>query len=262
MSIEMEARAGLGMANKPAERKPMEKFGVDGADRERVIREFAPIIKTMAHRLAFRLPAHMDAEDLVSAGIIGLMDAMTKYDPTKEAQFKTYAEFRIRGAMLDEIRSADWIPRSVHERINLLQKTTSELTNRLGRTPSDEELAQALGLSVGELDEFMSRAQAAVLISLDDLGVQEADGHQILKVLIDTRHPDPLSAVVSDRERQRLADAVRALPEREQLVLTLYYYEELTMKEIGSLLHVTESRVCQIHAKAILRLKAKLRAAD
>lgn len=254
--------AGLGMANKPARQKTLERIGVDGADRERVIREFAPMIKTMAHRLAFRLPAHMDAEDLVSAGIIGLMDAMAKYDPMKEAQFKTYAEFRIRGAMLDEIRSGDWIPRSVHERINLLQKTTSELTSRLGRTPSDEELAEALGLSVCELDEFVSRAQGAVLISLDDLGVQEPDGQKILQVLIDTRHPDPLSAVVSDRERQRLVDAIHALPERERLVLTLYYYEELTMKEIGSILRVTESRVCQIHAKAILRLKAKLRPAE
>jgi RNA polymerase sigma factor for flagellar operon FliA len=253
---------GLGMANKPARQKTMEQINADGADRERLIREFAPMIKTMAHRLAFRLPAHMDADDLVSAGIIGLMDAMTKYDPMKEAQFKTYAEFRIRGAMLDEIRSADWIPRSVHERINLLQKTTSELMNHLGRTPSDEELAEALGLSVSELDDFLSRAQGAVLISLDDLGVQEPDGHKILKVLIDTRHPDPLSAVVSDRERQRLVDAIHALPEREQLVLTLYYYEELTMKEIGSILRVTESRVCQIHAKAILRLKTKLRAAE
>ncbi len=194
--------------------------------------------------------------------MIGLMDAMTKYDPTKEARFKTYAEFRIRGAMLDEIRSADWIPRSVHERITLLQKTMSELMSRLGRTPSDEELAEALGLSVSELDEFVSRAQGAVLISLDDLGVREPDGQKILKVLIDTQHPDPLSAVVGERERQRLADAIHALPERERLVVTLYYYEELTMKEIGSLLRVTESRVCQIHAKAMLRLKAKLRAAD
>ncbi len=253
---------GVDMASNPAMQKTLDKIGVDQKDRERIIREFAPMIKTMAHRLAFRLPAHMDAEDLVSAGIIGLMDAMTKYDPTKEAQFKTYAEFRIRGAMLDEIRSADWIPRSVHERINVLQKTISELTKRLGRAPSDEEVATALGVSVAEFDELLVQAQGAVLISLDDLGIQEPDGPKILKVLADTQHPDPLSTVVNERERQRLVDAIRALPHREQLVLTLYYYEELTMKEIGSLLHVTESRVCQIHAKAILHLKAKLLAAE
>lgn len=254
--------AGVGMASNSARQNTLDKIGRDEKERERIIREFAPMIKVMAHRLAYRLPAHMDAEDLVSAGIIGLMDAMTKYDPTKEAQFKTYAEFRIRGAMLDEIRSSDWIPRSVHERINVLQKTMSELTKRLGRAPSDEEVASALGVSVEEFDELLVHAQGAVLISLDDLGVQEPDGSKILKVLADTRHPDPLSTVVNERERQRLADAIHALPHRERLVLTLYYYEELTLKEIGSLLHVTESRVCQIHAKAILHLKAKLLAAE
>jgi RNA polymerase sigma factor for flagellar operon FliA len=150
----------------------------------------------------------------------------------------------------------------VHERINVLQKTISELTKRLGRAPSDEEVATALGVPVAEFDELLVQAQGAVLISLDDLGIQEPDGPKILKVLADTQHPDPLSTVVNERERQRLVDAIRALPHREQLVLTLYYYEELTMKEIGSLLHVTESRVCQIHAKAILHLKAKLLAAE
>ncbi|WP_447972089.1 sigma-70 family RNA polymerase sigma factor [Nitrospira sp. Kam-Ns4a] len=226
------------------------------ADRERIIREFTPVIKAMAHRLAFRLPAHLDAQDLVSAGIIGLMDAMTKYDPTREAKFKTYAEFRIRGAMLDEIRAMDWVPRSVHERIATLQKCQHELLKRLGRPPTDEELAQELNLSMEELDSFLSRAQGVVLLSVEDLGVQEAEGHAMLRSLVDTQHPDPLSLVVSEDIRQGLARAIESLPEKERLVLTLYYYEELTMKEIGRVLKVTESRVCQIHAKAILKLKA------
>jgi RNA polymerase sigma factor for flagellar operon FliA len=186
------------------------------------------------------------------------MDAMTKYDPTREAKFKTYAEFRIRGAMLDEIRSMDWIPRSVHERVALLQKTNMDLLNRYGRPPTDAEVAAELNMSVDALDEFLCRARGAVLISLDDLGLQEPDGHKILKVLADTQHPDPLASVINDRQRELLARAINELPDKERMVLTLYYFEELTMKEIGQILRVTESRVCQIHTKAVLHLKTKL----
>lgn len=232
------------------------------AHREQIIKEFAHVIKAMAHRLAFRLPAYLDAEDLVSVGIIGLMDAMDKYDPTREAKFKTYAEFRIRGAMLDEIRSMDWVPRSVHERIALLQRTHTELLNRHGRPPTDEEVAAELKMSLAELDDFLSRARGAVLISLDDLGLQEPDGHKILKMLTDQHHPDPLATVLNEQERESVAQAIQQLPEKERLVLTLYYYEELTMKEIGQVLKVTESRVCQIHTKAILHLKSMLQAVE
>lgn len=227
--------------------------------REQLIREFTHVIRAMAHRVAFRLPAYLDAEDLISVGMIGLMDAMDKYDSSREAKFKTYAEFRIRGAMLDEIRSMDWVPRSVHERIGTLQKTHTTLLNRLGRPPSDEEVASELNMPMEELDDFLSRARGAVMISIDDLGLQEPDGHKVVKMLADTHHPDPLSCLVNEREREAVAEAIRDLPEKERLVLTLYYYEELTMKEIGELLKVTESRVCQIHTKAIVRLKAHLR---
>ncbi|MBI3808057.1 MAG: FliA/WhiG family RNA polymerase sigma factor [Nitrospirae bacterium] len=228
--------------------------------RELIIKEFAHIVKAMAHRLAYRLPAYMDAEDLVSVGIIGLMDAMDKYDPGREAKFKTYAEFRIRGAMLDEIRSMDWIPRSVHERVSLLQRTHAKLLNRLGRPPSDEEVAAEMKLSLEELDDFLVRSRGAVLVSLDDINLHEPDGPKILDMLADRQHPDPLAIILNDRERERVADAIQQLPEKERLVLTLYYYEELTMKEIGRILKVTESRVCQIHTKAVLCLKGKLEA--
>ena len=229
------------------------------AHRELIIKEFAHIVKAMAHRLAYRLPAYMDAEDLVSVGIMGLMDAMDKYDPGREAKFKTYAEFRIRGAMLDEIRSMDWIPRSVHERVSLLQRAHTQLLNRLGRPPSDEEVAAEMKLSPAELDDFLVRSRGAVLVSLDDISLHEPDGPKILDMLADTQHPDPLSIIINDRDRERVTDAIQQLPEKERLVLTLYYYEELTMKEIGRLLKVTESRVCQIHTKAVLHLKGKLK---
>ena len=142
---------------------------VSDSHREQMIKEFAHVVKAMAYRLAYRLPAYMDADDLVSVGIIGLMDAMDKYDPSREAKFKTYAEFRIRGAMLDEIRTMDWIPRSVHERVSLLQRTHAKLLNRLGRPPTDEEVAAEMKLSPAELEEFLVRSQGAVLVSLDDL---------------------------------------------------------------------------------------------
>ena len=227
-------------------------------ERERVIREFAPVIRAMAQRLAFRLPAHLDSEDLVSAGVIGLMDAMTKFDPSREAKFKTYAEFRIRGAMLDEIRSMDWIPRSVHQRISLLQKTHATLLRRLGRPPTEDETASALNMTVAELDDFLTRSQGAILISIEDLGIQDGDGSKIIRALVDTESPDPLSMVVSEDIRKVLVKAIQQLPEKERMVLTLYYYEELTMKEIGQVLKVTESRVCQIHSKAVLTLKSRL----
>jgi RNA polymerase sigma factor for flagellar operon FliA len=228
------------------------------AARERVIEEFTPVIKMMAHRLAFRLPAHLDAEDLMSAGVIGLMDAMAKYDPLREAKFKTYAGFRIRGAMLDEIRSMNWIPRSVQERIRLLQKTHADLLARLGRPPTDREVAAALNMSVSELDEFVLRSRGAVMLSLHDLENQDTEGRGYLRMVADTQYPDPLSTVVTSNVREMIGHAIEQLPEKERLVLTLYYIDELTMKEIGQVLHVTESRVCQIHTKAITRVKAKL----
>ncbi len=226
--------------------------------REQIIKEFAHIVKAMAYRLAYRVPAYMDAEDLMSVGIIGLMDAMDKYDPDREAKFKTYAEFRIRGAMLDEIRSMDWIPRSVHERVLLLQRTHTQLLSRLGRPPTDEEVATEMNLSPAELDDFLVRSWGAVVVSLDATNLHEPDGPKILDMLADTHHPDPLAIILNDRERERVANAIQQLPEKERLVLTMYYCEELTMKEIGRIFKVTESRVCQIHTKAVIHLKGKL----
>jgi RNA polymerase sigma factor for flagellar operon FliA len=228
------------------------------AEREWLIREFAPVIRAIAHRLAYRLPPHLDVDDLISVGVMGLMDAMGRYDPTREAKFKTYAEFRIRGAMLDEIRSMDWVPRSVRERINAVQKTQADLVKRYGRPPTEEEMAAALNLSVEELSELLSLAQGAVMVNIDELGLQEADRRSILRMLVETQHPDPLASVITEDVRATLRKAIEELPEKERLVVALYYVEELTMKEIGRVLNVTESRVCQIHTKAMLYLKAKL----
>jgi RNA polymerase sigma factor for flagellar operon FliA len=227
-------------------------------NREWLVQEFAPVVRAIAHRLAYRLPPHLDVDDLISVGVMGLMDAMGRYDPTREAKFKTYAEFRIRGAMLDEIRSMDWVPRSVRDRVNAVQKAQADLAKRYGRTPTEEEMATALNLSVEELSEMFSLSQAAVMVNLDELGFQEADRPSALRTLMDMQHPDPLANVIVEDVRATLRKAIEELPEKERLVVALYYVEELTMKEIGRVLNVTESRICQIHTKAMLYLKAKL----
>jgi RNA polymerase sigma factor FliA len=232
--------------------------GIRGEEREVLIKEFVPVIKYMALRLAMRVPAGLNVEDLMSAGTVGLLDALSKFDSSREVKFRTYAEFRIRGAMLDEMRSMDWVPRSVRERIGRIQHAANEFTKRKGRTPSEQELAAELGVDAKEVDETLLQAKGTVVLSLDDLGTSDDDAHSILDVLADTDQPNPLESLLSEDTRKVLAEAIDRLPERQRLVLTLYYFEELTMKEIGTLLSVTESRICQLHAQAMVRLKAQL----
>ncbi len=232
---------------------------VDLAQRDKLVEEYAPVVRYLAQRLAFRLPPSLDIDDLIHAGVIGLMDAIGKYDPAKETKFKTYAEFRIRGAMLDELRSLDWIPRSVREKIGLLQRTFGELEKKMGRPPTEGEAASALEMSPEQFDHFMFQAKASTLLSLEDFGLKEGEERNIFESLADARAEDPLISLLSQDVRERLIRAIKQLPKKEQLVISLYYDEELTMKEIGKTLNITESRVCQLHSQAILRLKGKLK---
>ena len=232
------------------------------ARREALIKEFAPTIKYLASRLATRLPSHLDVQDLISVGLIGLLGAFERYDPTREAKFKTYAEYRIRGAMLDEIRSMDWIPRSVRDRITVLQRACDQLQKKMGRAPTEEEISASLGLSTDEYNEFLVRSQGAIVLSLDDLGSRDMEPRSLMRCLADPGAVDPLAALVSEGRRRLLGAGIETLPEKERLVVTLYYYEELTMKEIGKVLSVTESRVSQLHSQALLRLKAALAGTD
>ncbi|MBI1824170.1 MAG: FliA/WhiG family RNA polymerase sigma factor [Nitrospirae bacterium] len=225
---------------------------------EKLLAEFAPLIRYMAYRYSFRLPPSMDTDDLIHAGILGLMDALDKYDSAKEARFKTYAEFRIRGAMLDEIRSQNWIPRSIQEKISLLNRTTEELSKRLGREPEPEELGAELNMEKKELDLFLYQARASSLLSLDDLGLENSDEKSFYEALANDGTEDPLFSLLSQESNQKLVKAIALLPEKEKWVISLYYREELNMKDIGKILKVTESRVCQLHAQAIIRLKTEL----
>lgn len=232
---------------------------LDPEIRDRLIQEYGSKIKYMAYRLSHRLQPDIDIDDLISAGIIGLMDAMDKYDPSKETLFKTYAEFRVRGAMLDEIRAMDWIPRSVKEKASLLYKAVIRLEKKLGRPPAEEEIAGDLKMSLAEYQGFLSQAHASAMISIEDLGANTEHERDVLECIGEPEKRDPLTLLLSKDTRNILVTAIENLPEKERKVVSLYYYNELTMKEIGKILDVTESRVSQLHTQAMFRLQGKLR---
>ncbi len=223
-----------------------------------LVREYAPMIRMIAQRLVFRLPSSLDIDDLIHSGVIGLMKALERYDPTINARFKTYAEFRIRGAMLDEIRTLDWVPRSVHDKTKRLKQACDELIKLKGRPPSEEELIEVLEMDQESFDEFLFKARGATLLSLDDMGVKDGAEWRFIEAMADPDSEDPLLSLLSQDDRDRLIQAIEQLNKKEQMVISLYYDEELTMKEIGLVLKVSESRVCQLHSRAILKLKGLL----
>ncbi len=225
-----------------------------GSSPEQLIDRYAPLVKRIAHHLQARLPASVQIDDLIQAGLIGLLEASRNYDASKGASFETYAGIRIRGAMIDEVRRGDWAPRSVHRNSRRIQEAMTRLQKRLGRDASDQELAAELGVSTDELREMTQDSLSTRLFSYDDLGGEDErpDEH------IPSDSPSPAQGVQADAMRRQLAQAIATLPERERLVLALYYDEELNLKEIGLVLGVSESRVSQIHSQAALRLRAKM----
>lgn len=227
-------------------------------DREKLIEEFVPLIRFIAFRFSFRLPPSMDMDDLVSAGIMGLMDAAGKYDSTKNVQFKTYAEFRIRGAMLDEIRKQNWVPRSVYDKMSTLQKAQTDLTRSLGRPPSAEELAGELKMTLEEMEKFMVDTRSLTMISLEDLGLNKYREDLSIGKILEGDSCNPLLGLLNQERKEKLIQAVHTLTEKEQQVISFYYVEELTMKQIGQILEISESRICQLHTQAILKLKTAL----
>jgi RNA polymerase sigma factor for flagellar operon FliA len=231
--------------------------------RDRLVLTYAPLVKYVAGRLGSGLPAHVDEGDLVSYGLLGLMGAIERYDPERDVKFETYAIARIKGQIIDELRAMDWVPRSVRSRARDIERAIVELEARLGRAPTDEEIAGKLGISEDELGESLSEIARSSIAALDELWtVSGSGGDQValIDTIEDESAPDPQGSLTQTEMREAIADAIARLPEREKLVVTLYYYEELTLREIGEVLGVTESRVSQLHTKAILRLKAHLSA--
>ncbi|MBC85713.1 MAG: FliA/WhiG family RNA polymerase sigma factor [Bdellovibrionaceae bacterium] len=229
--------------------------------KDRLIMEYAPLIKFIAQKIAIRLPSNIELDDLISSGVIGLMDAIEKYDPSRDNKFKTYAEFRIRGSILDELRAQDWVPRSVRDKAKLLDRTTVKLESELGRTPTDEEIASKLKVSMEEFHDLVNQVRPVSILSIDDSTTySNMDKKSIMNLLEGTKLNNPLIQLNIKSVKGIVASSIEELPERQRLVLSLYYYEDLNLKEIGKILRVTESRVSQLHAQAITRLRAKLNA--
>ena len=226
-------------------------------DEERVLLEHLPIVRFLARRIHERLPQHVDIDDLFSAGVVGLMDAFAKFDPAKKVQFRSYAQFRIRGAILDSLRTLDWSPRELRRKGRAVEEAIRALTSRLGRAPNEGEVAAELGSTLDAYQQLLGDLKGLEIGTLH-LERNEDSGEEELAYIAGRPEDDPLFRCLRGEMEERLTGAIQDLPERERLVMTLYYYEEMTMREIGMALGVVESRVSQIHASAVLHLRSAL----
>jgi RNA polymerase sigma factor for flagellar operon FliA len=235
-----------------------EAFKRDGneAAREGLILHYAPLVKFVAGRVGAGLPKNVDQSDLVSFGTFGLIDAVDKFEPERGFKFETYAVNRIKGAILDELRALDWVPRSVRSRAREIQRTLAELEHRLQRSPTEEEVAEAMDVPLDTLRDHLGEIANLGFVALDELlNPAERESGSMSEMIADPKALDPSGSYEKEETRYLLADSINRLPDRERLVLTLYYYEGLTLAEIGGVLNVTESRVCQIHTKAVMSLR-------
>jgi len=233
----------------------------DSALRERLILHYSPLVKYVAGRVGVGLPPNIEQADLVSYGIFGLIDAIEKFDLERAIKFETYAINRIRGAIIDELRSIDWIPRSVRFKAREVEKAYQALEAKLQRTPTEAEVAHEMGVKLEELHAIFSQVSFVNVVALDELlhaGGERGDKMTLGDTLEDPKAPDPINLFEGEETKYILAKAINTLPEREKIVVTLYYYEGLTLAEIGQVLGVTESRICQMHTKAVLQLRGKL----
>lgn len=230
----------------------------DEPERYALIAKYAPLVRFLANRIAMRLPPNVSIDDLISAGSLGLLDAIEKYDPHRDAQLKTYAEFRIKGAILDELRSMDWLPRSIRKRIREMEKVTTEVEQRLSRPAEDSEIAGQMGIDLETYYDMLDKAQQVEFLSLDEY----VDGHtgepprRPYESLI-RGDDNPIDHMMARELKEIIADGIKALSEKEQMIISLYYYDGLTLKEIGEIMGLTESRVSQIHSKTIMRLRTR-----
>ena len=228
---------------------PEEKQAAD-----QLLEKYTPLVKKIAWHLSSRLPADIHIDDIIQSGLIGLLDASKHYDPSQGAQFETYASIRIRGAILDEVRRSDWVPKSVHKKARDLTAAIAEIERRTGRDARDIEVAQELGVSMDEYYNILQDSSSCRMLSFDDL---EADDTQSLGMFED-RHSNVVSEVMDEEFKQRLSHAIASLPERERMVMSLYYDTEMNLKEVGALIGISESRVSQLLSQAQLRLVARM----
>ncbi|MHB1023751.1 MAG: sigma-70 family RNA polymerase sigma factor [Acidobacteriaceae bacterium] len=258
----VDAPSEIEMVARESRTYPLERPEQDAAEqipqeRQQLLLEHLPTVRYIARRIHERLPQHVEMDDLISAGVLGLLDACSKFDLKKNVQFKSYAQFRIRGAILDSLRTLDWSPRELRRKGRAVEEAMRALTVRLSRSPSEPEIAAEMGLDLNRYQQLLGELKGLEIGSLH-LERTEDSGDEELAYIPNSPEEDPLFRCLQGEMKQRLADAIEELPERERLVLTLYYYEELTMKEIGLAMGVVESRISQIHSSAVLRLRVAL----
>jgi RNA polymerase sigma factor FliA len=229
-------------------------------NRDELIVSHLPMVKYLVGKIASQLPPHLDREDLLSAAIVGLITAAERFDPTRGVQFKTFVEQRIRGTIMDELRSQDWLTRSVREKFKRLEREFASLEQKLGRNPTSEEVAGAMQMEMEDYFKLLEEVHFLSVVSLDDSWEDEDGGSfGLLDVLEDKRSENPQDQMMAREMVDVMAEAIDALPEKERIVITLYYYEEMNLKEIGAVLSLTESRICQLHSQAVLRLRSKMK---
>ena len=226
-------------------------------DRDYYLRQYAPLVKRIAHHMMAKLPASVEIDDVIQTGMMGLLDAVSRYEESLGAQFETYAAQRIRGAILDGLRQADWLPRSFRRDLRRIEGAIAKLEQRLGRAPSEQEVALELGTPLGEYQKMLQDARGYQLISFEDFN--RGDGGDFLERNCEDSGANPLDALLERKLRERLVKGISGLPEREKVVMGLYYEQELNFREIGETLGVSESRICQLHSQAIARLRSQIR---
>jgi RNA polymerase sigma factor for flagellar operon FliA len=227
------------------------------ADQSKLVQQMAPLVKRIAYHFMARLPASVHVDDLIQAGLMGLLDAAKNFDDTQGAQFETYAIQRIRGSILDELRQADWLPRNVRKNLRRIESTINMLEQRLGRAPKEQELAAELGVGLDEYQHMLLESRGYQLLHYEDF--QESEDSDFFDVFVAQNQVGPLDVLEDQRFRRALVQAIGVLPEREKIVMGLYYEQEMNLKEIGEVLGVSESRVCQLHSQAVARLRSRLR---
>ena len=223
-----------------------------------MLRQYSPLVRRLAHQMMAKLPANVEVDDLIQVGMIGLADALSRFDPAQGVQIETFATQRIRGAMLDELRGADWLSRGTRKQQRDIERAVHSLEQKLGRAPQESEIAKEMGMALTDYQEMLGKVRGTQLIYLEDMSGDEGDQDFLDRHVAD-RGSDPQHLLQDDRMRHALVEAIKKLPEREQLVMSLYYEEDMNLKEIAAVLGVTESRVCQLHSQSIARLRVKLR---
>ena len=227
-------------------------------DANAMLKQYSPLVRRLAHQMIAKLPANVEIDDLIQVGMIGLSDALTRFDSAQGVQFETFATQRIRGAMLDELRGSDWMSRGGRRQQREIEAAVHKLEQKLGRAPSEGEIADCMGMSLQQYQEVLGKVRGTQLVYLEDMSGDEG-GDDFLDRHVSTEDANPLAMLQDHRMREALVEAIKNLPEREQYVMSMYYEHDMNLKEIAAVLGVTESRVCQLHSQSIARLRVKLR---